>query len=288
MPLTPQLPHLLLAQPRETEHPDLFGNMIPFPWRSQFVQMTFERFAHLHDPAGHRPQIVLPLREQRIVVEHLRRDARAVGRWVRDLAALEDSELRGDALRGVLCLRPGGSDEVEGTRPLAVEAEVLGEGLRDAELETFGDEVANSPVVLGQAAGGEALVCAVEEGEMGAGADGRGDGAPLVLGWVDTGGVVGAGVEEDDGALRGGFDGGDHAVEVEAFGLGGEVGVGFYREVDVGEDLVVVRPGRGGHVDCWSGFGEELGEEGSAEMDGACAGDGLEGDGLWRGEYGLG
>ena len=141
--------------------------------------------------------------------------------------------------------------------------------------------MSDGPVVLRETTRGEALVGAVEEGKVVASADSGGDGAPLVLGRVDARGVVGAGVEEDDGALWGGFDGGDHAVEVEAFGLGGEVGVRFYRELDVGEDLVVVGPGRGRHVDCWSWFGEEFGEEGSAEMDSAGARDGLEGDCLW-------
>lgn len=46
----------------------------------------------------------------------------------------------------------------------------------------------------------------------------------------------------------GGFDGGDHAIEVEAFGLRGEVRVGFDGEVHVCKDLVVVGPGWGGEV----------------------------------------
>ena len=72
---------------------------------------------------------------------------------------------------------------------------------------------------------------------------------PLIAGRVDACGVVGTGVEEDYASFGGFFDGGAHAGEVEAFGGWGEVGVGFYGEVDVAEDLVVVGPCWGGEVD---------------------------------------
>lgn len=100
---------------------------------------------------------------------------------------------------------------------------------------------------------------------MGFGADGLRDLFPLVPGRVDACGVMGAGVQEDDAPFWRGGDGGEHASEVEAFCLRGEVGVGFDGEVDVGEDLVVVRPGRRGEVD-WlrGGAGVEFGEEEAA------------------------
>ena len=47
--------------------------------------------------------------------------------------------------------------------------------------------------------------------------------------------------------------------------------------MDVCENLVVVDPCWSGEVDGRSGFRKELGKEGSAEVDGARAGDGLEG-----------
>lgn len=139
------------------------------------------------------------------------------------------------------------------------------------------DEVAQGPGVAVEVPRGETLVGAVEEGEMGALAhDGR-DGLPLLLGEVHAGGIVGAGVEEDDGARRGGAEGAEHAIVVEAFGLRGEVRVVCEVEADVCEDLVVVCPGWAGEVEGWfGGCGVEAGEEESAEVDGAGAGDGLE------------
>ncbi len=100
---------------------------------------------------------------------------------------------------------------------------------------------------------------------------------------------MGAGVQEEDAAFWGLFDGGAHAVEVEAFGFDREVGVGFYGELNVGEDLVVVCPCWGGEVDGLIGrAGIEAGEEEGAEVDGAGAGDGLEACDLgWSCERGI-
>lgn len=67
-------------------------------------------------------------------------------------------------------VRTGSRDEVESARALTVQTEVLSEGLRDAQLEALLDEVADGPGVADQVAGGEALVCGVEEGEVRAGA----------------------------------------------------------------------------------------------------------------------
>jgi hypothetical protein len=89
---------------------------------------------------------------------------------------------------------------------------------------------------------------------------------------------VRAGVEEDDRAERRCPQRGDHAVEVEALGLGGEVGVVGEGEADIGEDLVVIGPGWVGEVDGGLGLcGVELGEEEAAQVDGAGSRDGLEG-----------
>lgn len=99
---------------------------------------------------------------------------------------------------------------------------------------------------------------------------------PLLWGWVDACWVVGAGVEEDYGAGWGGLEGLEHAGEVEAFGLLVEVGVCGEGEADVGEDLVVVGPCWVREVDGWL-VRVEFGEEEAAEVDGAGAGDGLQG-----------
>ena len=171
----------------------------------------------------------------------------------------------------------GRRDEVKRARALTVQTEVLREGLRDTQLEALLDEVSHRPGVAVQVARGETLVCGIKEGEVPALAHDDGELLPLVLGEVDTGRVVGAGVEEDDGTSRGLADAVQHAIEVEAFRLRIEVGVGGEGETDIGEDLVVVGPGWVGEVDGGLGVrGVEFGEEEGTEMDGSCAGDGLE------------
>lgn len=55
---------------------------------------------------------------------------------------------------------------MEGACSLAVETEVLGERLGDAELEALRDEVVDWPSVVVEGAGRETLVRAVEEGEV--------------------------------------------------------------------------------------------------------------------------
>ena len=159
---------------------------------------------------------------------------------------------------------------MERTRALAVQSEILRKRLRNAHLEALGDKVADGPRVARQITGRKALVRAVEEREVVALADGRCNLLPLLLRRVYASGVVGARVQEDDGAAWGGADGGQHAIDVEALGVLGEVGVVCGLEADVREDLLVVGPGWAGEVDGGTrSGGVKLGEEEAAEMAGA-------------------
>ncbi len=276
MTLLPQLSHLHRIQSRETEHANLLGDMLPTTRRAQFLEFRPECGAHVLDAPAHSAQVGFPFGEQGVVVQDQRGHPGAVGGGVADLAALKDGKLRSDASDGVGCVGAGSRHEMKSAGALAVQAEVLGERLGDAHFEAALDEVTDGPGVVFQVAGCEALVGAVEEGEVGFLTDEVGERGPLVTGGVDAGGVMGAGVQEDDAAGGSSVDGGEHAVEVEAFGLRGEVRVGGDGKVDVGEDLVVVGPGWGGEVDClvrWAGV--EFGEEEAAQVDGAGAGDGL-------------
>lgn len=170
---------------------------------------------------------------------------------------------------------------MEAAGAFTVETKVLGEGLGDYELEAELDEEPDGGGVPVEVARGETLVGGVEEGEVALGGHDLGDLAPLGGRRVDAGGVVGAGVEEDDGALGGVREGLLHADDVEAPGLLVEVRVLGDGEADIGEDLVVVGP-------CWVAEVDggllggiavrvvEAREEETAEMAGAGAGDGLD------------
>lgn len=159
--------HLRLGQTREAEHADLVRDVLPAAVAAvEPLQRGPQRGPHLLDPAAHRPQVGLPLGEEGRVVQHQAGDARPVRRRVADLAALQDGELRADVADRVGRVRARRGDEVEGAGALAVQAEVLGERLGDAELEALGDKVSDGPGVVFRVAGGEPLVGAIEEGEV--------------------------------------------------------------------------------------------------------------------------
>lgn len=139
------------------------------------------------------------------------------------------------------------------------------------------NEVADSKGILVNVATGKTLVSHVEEGKVALLLGDLGDLLPLLLRGVNASGVVSAGVEEEDAALGGGLDVGDHALKVEADGVLVVVAVLLNLEAGVGEDGLVVGPGRGGDVNLLLA-GVEAGEEVGANAEGASAGDGL-GDG---------
>ena len=257
--------------------------MVPVTGGPLSNQTLTQTTAHLLDTTAHSAEILLPLRKESRVIEDLASNAGAIGRRVRNLRALQDRQLASDVGVGSGGIGAGCGDEVESTSTLTVETEVLGEGLGDAQLEALLDEVADRPCVAGQVAGREALVCGVEEGEVAALAHDGGDLLPLVLGWVDAGGVVGTGVQQDDGACRRRPQRLQHAVEVKALGRRREVGVVGQLQADVGEDLVVIGPCRVGEVDGGL-LGVELGQEETAQMDSAGSRNGLQGTDLRAGE----
>ena len=83
-------------------------------------------------------------------------------------------------------------------------------------------------------------------------------------------------MQQDNAMIWGIRDSVLHTSEIEAFSLFREVRVGSDREVDVGEDLVVVGP-------CWVAevdggrAGVEFREEESSQVHSTCAGNGLDG-----------
>ncbi|KAI7372235.1 PLP-dependent transferase [Hortaea werneckii] len=169
MELLAELLHLLLVEAGEGEHANLVGDVIPGAGSAHLLELGAELLAHLDDAAGHGAEVLLPLREQLLVVEDRAGYPGAVGGRVGDLGALQDGQLAAHA--------------------------VLRVGLRDHELEALLDKVVDGPGVASQRAGGKALVCAVEEGELFLLLHHLGDLLPLILRWVDTGRVVGAGVK---------------------------------------------------------------------------------------------
>jgi hypothetical protein len=182
----------------------------------------------------------------------------------------ENLDLRLNALLllGVL------ANKREGTDTLTVQTHVLGEGLAQSNVVALLDEVAGSEGILVSVTAGETLVGHVEEGEVVLLLHDIADLAPLVLGRVDTSGVVGASVEQDNALLGGGLDVSDQTLEVETDGLLVVVAVLSDLETGVREDSLVVGPAGVGEVDLL-GARVELLEESTSNAEGTSAGDGL-------------
>ena len=138
---------------------------------------------------------------------------------------------------------------MEAASALAVQAKVLGKRLSNDQLEALFDEKPDGGSIAVQVARSEALVGAIEEGEVFLRLHERRDLAPLVESRVDTCRVVGTSVQEDNAAVGGIFQGSLHPVEIQTLGLLVEVRVGSERQADIGENLVVVRPSGIAQVD---------------------------------------
>lgn len=254
----------------------LFNDVLPGSGGLETDELIVQSSAHGLDTGAHDLEIIVPLRGEGIVGQDLLDDGATASRTHGEFAADEVAEVVDDEIAevlGTLC-----DDVVESTDTLAVETEVLGEGLRNAHLHMglLVEEVAHGPGVLVGGSGGETLVGGVEEGEDLLALTDLGNGLPLLLGGVETGGVVRAGVQKDHVAFLGvGFQGGHHALEVERAGLGLVVGVGLAGYADEVPDGDVVGPGGVGEPD---GLGLHLvSEEKSTQVVGASAGDGLDG-----------
>lgn len=179
--------------------------MAPLSWGLEVVgKSVVKSLPHADDPVRHTLHLALPLGVEGLVAEDGAGDTRTMERRVRVHGADDNLQL---TVHTRLLLGAGG-DEGESTDTLSVETHVLSERLGEGDLVTLRDEVPQSEGVAAGGAGGEALVGHVKEGEELALLDDVGDLLPLLLGGVNTGGVVGARVEQDDGLLWGSLGGG--------------------------------------------------------------------------------
>ena len=165
-------------------------------------------------------------------------------------------------------------------RDQTIEAEVLGKGLGEDNLVALVHEEPDGKGVLVRASAGKALVGHVKEDKELALPGQLGDLLPLLLAGVHTGGIVGAGMEENHGLLGGGLEILNKPLEVKPAGLGVVVPVILDLNARVVEDGDVVAPGRVGDVD-GLGLLVEFGKEFGANPERTGTGDGLAGSNLF-------
>lgn len=118
---------------------------------------------------------------------------------------------------------------MEAPSSFTIKAKVLGERLRDTELEALLDEISDCPGVSSQVARSETLVRAVEEGKVRFLADEGCEFFPLGLGRINACGVVRTGVEDNYAVVWSIRDGFLHASEVKTFSGFREIRVGSNR-----------------------------------------------------------
>lgn len=159
---------------------------------------------------------------------------------------------------------------MEAASTFAIETKVLGKGLSDDELEALFDKVTDSTGIAVQVTRSKTLIGRIKEREVLLGLHELSNLTPLLGSGVNTGGIVSTGVQEDDAAVRGIGEGGLHPLKIQALGLLVEVGILLDWDADIGEDLVVVRPGRVAEVERAVGAIHlvESGKEKGTQVDG--------------------
>ena len=136
------------------------------------------------------------------------------------------------------------------------------------------DEVAGSKSILVSVTTGKALVGHVEESKVTLLLHDIANLAPLVLSRVNTGRVVGTGVQQNDAVVRGSLDVGNQTLKVQTNGVLVVVAVLLNLQTGILEDGVVVGPAGVGEVDLLR-VGVEALQERTADAEGAGTGDGL-------------
>jgi len=145
---------------------------------------------------GHRFQVLVPFLIQSFVCQNQAHDPGTVGGGVRNHGPLGFGNLGLDLILDLG--RLGDDRQVTGT--FGIQAKVLGEGLGHKQFKTVIDKVPDRERVLVQIPRGKALVRAVKEGEMLLGRHDISNLAPLVRCGVNPRGIMGTGVEEEDGS----------------------------------------------------------------------------------------
>ena len=187
------------GQAGETEHSDLAFDMAPLSGSAVGGgQEIVESITHGDDPVCHELDLRFPLFVKVLVGEDGVGDAGAMEGRIG--VHRSDYDLQLTLYAGLLL--GIGSDERESANTFTVETHVLREGLGEGDLVTLLNEMAEGEGILSSVSRGETLICHVKEGEELLLLDKVRDFFPLSRGGVDTRGIVGAGVQEDDSALR--------------------------------------------------------------------------------------
>ena len=219
--LARQLVAHVLAHAREGEHPNLSGNVGPVMRAPGRLELVHQQRSHRLDAAGHGLAFAVVLVGQAGIVQHGLDDVGAVNRRAAVHRPDDQLEL---AHHGLPLFGAVGHD-AEGAGPLSVQTKVLGKGLGQGHVVPLLHEQPQRRRIGLGIPRGKSLVGRIEEHMMTLGPDIFGDGLPLLHRWVTSRWIVRAGVKENDAAVRGIAEVLQHAVVIQAVGLGVVVAV---------------------------------------------------------------
>lgn len=163
-----------------------------------------------------------------------------MGRGVAVLSSDDKSDLGKHLLGHFL----GSGHKREGSYSLSIKTEVLGERLNHHHLEAVFQEDLHGFGIFGQVTGGVSLIGRVKEREKLLLLENLSQLDPLFSSGINSGGVVGTGVKNHNGAGGSLVKAVFHSLKVKSFGFREEIGVFRGLQTSIFDDIQMVRPGR--------------------------------------------
>jgi len=261
----------VLAESGEGEHTNLRDNVIPVVLISEGGEASVEGSSHLSHSVGHEDEVGVPHLLELGVTEDNVDNSSSVnwGVGVDGSGDLLNARVDDVSLSGV------SSDDGEETGSLSVDTEVLGERLEEHDVVGVLLEESEGVGISLEITGGEALVSGIETGEEVLSLNNFENLLPLLLVGVNTGRVVRADVEHDEGVILAVVQVFAETIEVESLGLFVEVSVGLVVVSNELSKSSVDGPGLGGDHDINVLVRVPVGEEGETESERSSSGDGL-------------
>jgi hypothetical protein len=180
-----------------------------------------------------------------------------------------------DARVDDVSLSLGSSNNREASSSLTVDTEVLGIRLEEHDVVSVFLEESEGVGISLEVTGGKTLVSGIETGEKVLSLDDFKNRLPLLLARVNTGGVVRAYVEHDEGVVLAVVQVFTETIEIESLGLFIEVSVGLVVVTNELGESSVNGPGLSGDHDIDIFVGVPVSEESETESERSSSGDGL-------------
>jgi len=183
---------------------------------AEVLKCLDEAVAHRNNTTGHQLEVVVPHLGQLFVAKYNVDNACAVDGRV----GVKSSREGLDSRHGNIFDSGALSDHTDATNTLTVHAEVLGVGLEEHDVVGVLSEETQTVGIFLKITGGKTLVGRVERTEVVLGLNDIENFIPLGGSRVDTGGIVGANVQKDNGVVLRIFHVLEESFKVETFSVG--------------------------------------------------------------------